>query len=127
MDYTEISYVMAGFELLPSDAKDEFTLRVAGKLTIASPIPDNEISCYNNGTTFPTGGPCTAVAFTAPGLGYRSLDFLRYLGLRQLLRQVGGEHRDLGFLGISQVVAACADDARLPAGRCHPWADLVRQ
>ena len=47
---------------------------VAGKLTIASPIPDNEISCYNNGTTFPTGGPCTAVAFTAPGLGYRSVD-----------------------------------------------------
>ena len=48
---------------------------VAGKLTIASPIPDNEIACYTNGATTPSGAPCTAVAFTAPGLGYRSFDF----------------------------------------------------
>jgi outer membrane receptor protein involved in Fe transport len=47
---------------------------VAGKLTLATPIPTNQISCYNDATVFPTGGHCTAVAFTAPGLGYRSLD-----------------------------------------------------
>jgi len=47
---------------------------VAGKLTVASPIPKNDISCYNNGSAFPTGGGCSPVGYTAPGLGYRSFD-----------------------------------------------------
>jgi outer membrane receptor protein involved in Fe transport len=48
---------------------------VAGKLTLASPIPKNDISCYNTpGTAFPPGGQCSPVAYTAPGLGYRSFD-----------------------------------------------------
>ncbi len=47
---------------------------VAGKLTLATPIPTNTFSCYNDATVFPTGSHCTPVAFTAPGLGYRSLD-----------------------------------------------------
>jgi len=47
---------------------------VAGKLTIASPIPDNTFSCYNNGNIFPTGSHCTPFGGTAPGSGYRSVD-----------------------------------------------------
>jgi outer membrane receptor protein involved in Fe transport len=47
---------------------------IAGKLTVASPIPKNDISCYNNGTTGPYGNPCLQVGYTAPGLGYRSFD-----------------------------------------------------
>jgi outer membrane receptor protein involved in Fe transport len=48
---------------------------IAGKLTLASPIPKNAISCYNTaGPAFPQGGQCSPVAYTAPGLGYRSFD-----------------------------------------------------
>jgi outer membrane receptor protein involved in Fe transport len=47
---------------------------VAGKLTLASPIPDNTFSCYNNGNTFSTGSHCTPFGGTAPGSGYRSVD-----------------------------------------------------
>jgi outer membrane receptor protein involved in Fe transport len=47
---------------------------VGAKLTIASPIPHNAITCLGGGQAFPTGSPCTAVAYTAPGLGFRSLD-----------------------------------------------------
>jgi outer membrane receptor protein involved in Fe transport len=47
---------------------------IAGKLTLASPIPKNDISCFNNGSAFPTGSNCSPVAYTAPGLGYRSFD-----------------------------------------------------
>ena len=48
---------------------------IAGKLTLASPIPKNDISCYNTaGPAFPQGGQCSPVAYTAPGLGYRSFD-----------------------------------------------------
>jgi polyisoprenoid-binding protein YceI len=34
-DNSEISYVMASFETLPSESKDAFTVRAVGKLTIA--------------------------------------------------------------------------------------------
>ena len=47
---------------------------IAGKLTVASPIPKNDIRCYNNGTTGAYGNPCLQVGYTAPGLGYRSFD-----------------------------------------------------
>ncbi len=47
---------------------------IAGKLTVATPIPKNDISCFNNGTATPQGGGCTPIAYTAPGLGYRSFD-----------------------------------------------------
>ena len=48
---------------------------VAGKLTVATPIPKNDIMCYNTtGTAFPQGGQCSPVGYTAPGLGYRSVD-----------------------------------------------------
>jgi outer membrane receptor protein involved in Fe transport len=47
---------------------------LAGKLTIASPIPDNTFSCFNDGNTFPTGSHCTPFGGTAPGSGYRSVD-----------------------------------------------------
>lgn len=49
-------------------------LLVAGKLTLASPIPTNTFSCYNDGTTFPTGSGCTPYGAAASGGGYRSLD-----------------------------------------------------
>jgi polyisoprenoid-binding protein YceI len=32
---SEISYIMASFETLPNESKDDFTLRVVGKLTLA--------------------------------------------------------------------------------------------
>jgi outer membrane receptor protein involved in Fe transport len=48
---------------------------MAAKLTFATPIPQNFITCYNTaGPAFPTGGQCTAVAFTADGMGIRTLD-----------------------------------------------------
>ena len=48
---------------------------VAGKLTVATPIPKNDIECFNtSGTAFPQGGQCSPVGYTAPGLGYRSVD-----------------------------------------------------
>jgi len=50
-------------------------IMIAGKLTVATPIPKNDIMCYNTtGTAFPQGGQCSAVGYTAPGLGYRSVD-----------------------------------------------------
>jgi outer membrane receptor protein involved in Fe transport len=48
---------------------------LAGKLTVATPIPKNDISCFNTaGASFPQGGQCSPVAYTAAGLGYRSFD-----------------------------------------------------
>ena len=47
---------------------------IAGKMTVATPIPKNDMSCFNNGTATPQGGGCSPVAYTAPGLGYRSFD-----------------------------------------------------
>ena len=50
-------------------------LSMAGKLTVATPIPRNLITCYNTpGTAFPSGGQCDQVAYTVGGLGYKSLD-----------------------------------------------------
>ncbi len=50
-------------------------IMLAGKVTIASPIPQNTITCFNSaGPAFPTGGQCTAEAFTASGLGIKTLD-----------------------------------------------------
>lgn len=47
----------------------------AAKLTVSSPIPKNGISCFNSaGPAFPNGGQCGPYAYSAPGLGYRSLD-----------------------------------------------------
>jgi outer membrane receptor protein involved in Fe transport len=48
---------------------------LAGKFTLATPIPKNDIQCFNTaGTAFPQGGQCSPVAYTASGLGYRSFD-----------------------------------------------------
>ncbi len=47
---------------------------IAGKLTVASPIPKNDISCLGGGATYPSGNPCIQIGYTAPGLGYRSVD-----------------------------------------------------
>ena len=49
---------------------------IAGKLTIASPIPKNDFTCTvtNPPTFFPSGSGCQPTAFTSPGLGYRSFD-----------------------------------------------------
>jgi outer membrane receptor protein involved in Fe transport len=48
---------------------------VGAKLTLATPIPNNDISCYNSaGPHFAHGGQCQAIAYTPPGLGYRSFD-----------------------------------------------------
>ena len=50
---------------------------VAAKLTIATPIPDNnDLLCYvtNPPTRFPSGSGCTPFGPTPPGLGYRTLD-----------------------------------------------------
>ncbi len=50
-------------------------LIVSGKFTVATPIPKNDINCFNTaGTSFPQGGQCSPVAYTAAGLGYRSFD-----------------------------------------------------
>ena len=48
---------------------------IAGKLTVASPIPKNDIEFLTApGAHFPSGAPGSAVAYTAPGIGYRSVD-----------------------------------------------------
>ncbi len=53
---------------------------IAGKLTVSSPIPHDGSSCYSNpnapglGPAFPWGGACLPVAYSAPGMGYRSVD-----------------------------------------------------
>jgi outer membrane receptor protein involved in Fe transport len=61
--------VMTGTLALPWD------LILGTKLVFATPIPTNTITCYNTaGPAFPTGGQCTAMAFTAPGMGIRTVD-----------------------------------------------------
>jgi outer membrane receptor protein involved in Fe transport len=46
---------------------------VAAKLTLASPIPVNDIACY--GITYKTGAACTPIAAVPPNFfGYRSVD-----------------------------------------------------
>lgn len=53
---------------------------LGAKLVMATPIPHNDITCYGGppavpaGTHFPNGGQCTEVAFTAPGMGIRTVD-----------------------------------------------------
>lgn len=48
---------------------------VAGKLTIATPLPwDGSLACYQNGRLFPSGSGCQPFGAYPPGLGYRSLD-----------------------------------------------------
>jgi hypothetical protein len=55
--------------LLPWD------IMTGAKLTLATPVPGNAITCYNTGgVAFPTGSPCTAVGLTPSGGGYQSLD-----------------------------------------------------
>ncbi len=47
---------------------------VGAKLTVASPIPGNTISCLPGGFSFNNGAPCTAVGVEPSGGGYQSLD-----------------------------------------------------
>jgi outer membrane receptor protein involved in Fe transport len=50
-----------------------FDFIVAGKLTLASPIPVNDLACI--GITYPTGSGCTPIAGTPKNFfGYRSMD-----------------------------------------------------
>ena len=47
---------------------------VAAKVTVASPIPVNDLACF--GVTYPTGSNCTPIAGTPKNFfGYRELDF----------------------------------------------------
>jgi hypothetical protein len=46
---------------------------LAGKLTLASPTPVDDIACF--GVTYPSGSGCTPIAATPKNFfGYRSLD-----------------------------------------------------
>jgi outer membrane receptor protein involved in Fe transport len=48
---------------------------IAGKLTWATPIPRNVISCYAGTATFPTGAPCNPFSVDVDGTtGYQSID-----------------------------------------------------
>ncbi len=47
---------------------------IGAKLTIATPIPKNDIQCYWTADLFPSGGPCLPAAVVAHGLGIRTLD-----------------------------------------------------
>jgi outer membrane receptor protein involved in Fe transport len=49
-------------------------LTFAGKFTWATPLPRNAIGCLSGTATFPSGAPCTAVAYDVGGTGYQSLD-----------------------------------------------------
>jgi hypothetical protein len=50
-------------------------LTFAGKLTLATPLPRNLLSCLPNPYVFDSGAPCTATGYTADTtLGYKSLD-----------------------------------------------------
>jgi hypothetical protein len=49
-------------------------LTVAGKFTWATPLPRNVVGCLAGTETFPTGAPCTAIAYDIGGTGYQSLD-----------------------------------------------------
>ncbi|MFC5527658.1 TonB-dependent receptor domain-containing protein [Rhodanobacter ginsengisoli] len=58
-------------------------ITLSAKLTLATPIPHNDIACY--GATYPTGSACTPIAATPGGngkfllggkvFGYRDVDF----------------------------------------------------
>jgi len=48
---------------------------VGAKLTLATPVPGNAITCFNTGgVSFNTGSPCTQVGLTPTNGGYQSLD-----------------------------------------------------
>jgi outer membrane receptor protein involved in Fe transport len=49
-------------------------LTLAGKFTWATPLPRNAIGCLSGTDTFPSGAPCTAIAYEIGGTGYQSLD-----------------------------------------------------
>jgi outer membrane receptor protein involved in Fe transport len=46
----------------------------AGKFTWSTPLPRNAIGCLSGTATFPSGAPCTAIAYDIGGTGYQSLD-----------------------------------------------------
>ncbi len=61
--------------VMTGSASAPWGLVVGAKLTIATPIPDNDLTCrVVTPPFFPTGSSCTPFAVTPPGLGYRSLD-----------------------------------------------------
>src|SRR5262249_17790196 len=61
--------VMTGSYALPWD------MIGAAKLTFSTPIPHNDIECYNTaGTAFPQGGQCSPVAYIPNGMGIRTVD-----------------------------------------------------
>ena len=49
-------------------------LVIGAKLTIATPIPHNDIQCCTFNPLYPTGGPAYPASVTASGLGIRTLD-----------------------------------------------------
>ena len=53
-----------------------WNLTIGGKLTLATPIPVNDIACFlPGGVHFPTGSNCTPIAATPPDIfGYHSID-----------------------------------------------------
>ena len=49
-------------------------ITVASKFTWATPLPRNAVGCLSDPNTFPSGAPCTAIAYDIGGTGYQSLD-----------------------------------------------------
>jgi hypothetical protein len=49
-------------------------LMLAGKFTWSTPLPRNVIGCLGAPDTFPSGAPCTALAYDIGGTGYQALD-----------------------------------------------------
>ena len=47
---------------------------MGAKVTVASPIPGNTMSCLRPGFSFSNGAPCTPVGVEPSGGGYQSLD-----------------------------------------------------
>jgi len=61
--------VMTGSLALPWD------MVAATKLTFSTPIPHNDIECYNTaGPAFPQGGQCSPIGYAASGMGIRTVD-----------------------------------------------------
>ncbi len=59
--------------VMTGEIKGPWNTIVGGKLTLATPVPVNDIACI--GLTYPTGSGCTPIAGKPPEtLGYRSLD-----------------------------------------------------
>lgn len=87
-------------------------LTLAGKLTVATPVPRNVITCLTEPAVFDNGAPCTHVAYTAEStIGYKSLDLqitkdfgigdLGSMYLRLDALNVTNEHNLVDFIDVT--------------------------